>query len=193
MTPEQRARLYDLIDREAIARGDFILASGKRSSYYIDLRVISLSPEGAYLSALALLDLADEAQVEAVGGPVAAAVPLVGAVAALSFERGRPLPGFMVRKEAKAHGTGKQIEGPLQPGMRVAVIDDTTTSGGSLLGAVEAVQTAGCTVALVATVLDREEGAEALFGERGIPYRSIFSIREFDVARAERSIIRPAG
>jgi orotate phosphoribosyltransferase len=182
MDLEQRSRLRDLIDRHAIARGDFILSSGKRSSYYVDLRLISLSAEGAYLSALALLDLIEGAGVEAIGGPVVAAVPLIGAVAAVSQQLGRPLPGFIVRKEAKEHGAGRQIEGPFEPGMRVAIVDDTTTTGGSLLWAIEAVERAGGRVALVGAILDREEGAGDLLAARGYPYRSVFTIREFDVA-----------
>lgn len=182
MEPAQRARLRDLIDRYAIARGDFVLSSGKRSSYYVDLRLISLSPEGAYLSALALLELIEGAGVDAIGGPVTAAVPLIGAVAAVSQQLGRPIPGFMVRKEAKDHGAGRQIEGPFVPGMRVAVVDDTTTTGGSLLWAIEAVERAGGTIGLVGTLLDREEGAAAVLTGRGYQYRSVFSIREFDIA-----------
>jgi orotate phosphoribosyltransferase len=177
-----RARLRDLIDREAITRGDFVLSSGKRSSYYVDLRRISLSPEGAYLAALAVLDLITDIEIEAIGGPIAAAVPVVAATVAISYQLGRPLRGFMVRKEAKAHGAGRQIEGPFAPGMRVAVIDDTTTTGGSLLWAIDAVERAGGTVVLVGALLDREEGAAEVFRARGYHYRSVFSIHQFDVA-----------
>lgn len=177
-----RARLRDLIDQEAIARGEFLLSSGKHSSYYVDLRRISLSPEGAYLSALAVLDLVKDVEIEAIGGPVTAAVPVVASTVALSYQLGRPLQGFMVRKEAKTHGAGRQIEGPFAPGMRVAVIDDTTTTGGSLLWAIEAVERAGGTVALVGTLLDREEGAADVFRARGYHFRAVFSIHEFDVA-----------
>ncbi|MCS6802585.1 MAG: orotate phosphoribosyltransferase [Chloroflexota bacterium] len=182
MDPTARARLHALIERHAISRGEFVLSSGKRSSYYVDLRRISLSPEGAYLAALALLDLVDGVAIDAIGGPVAAAVPLIGAVAAVSYQLGRPLPGFMVRKEAKAHGAGQQIEGPFAPGMRVAVVDDTATTGGSLLWAVEAVERAGGSVELVGALLDRHEGAAELFAGRGYRYRAVFTIREFGLA-----------
>ncbi|GIW09955.1 MAG: orotate phosphoribosyltransferase [Dehalococcoidia bacterium] len=179
MTGAERQRLRELIDQRAIARGDFLLSSGKRSSYYIDLRLLSLSPEGAYLLGRAALDLAEEAGATAIGGPVAAVVPIIGAAVALSYQQGRPLRGFMVRKETKAHGTGRQIEGPLEPGMRVAVLDDTTTTGASLEAALAAVEAFGCPVVLVGTIVDREEGARERFLAAGYPYRAVFSIREF--------------
>jgi orotate phosphoribosyltransferase len=181
MTPAERNRLHELIDTVAISRGQFTLASGKSASYYVDLRKVSLSPEGAYLSALALLDALKDDSFEAIGGPASAAFPLTGAIAAVSWQIGRPAPGFMVRKEPKGHGLGNLIEGPLAPGARVAIIDDTATTGGSIVQAIDALEACGCPIAAVAVIVDREEGAGERFAQRGLPFRRVFSIREFDI------------
>ncbi|MFW6175164.1 MAG: orotate phosphoribosyltransferase [Chloroflexota bacterium] len=161
----------------ALLFGDFTLTSGAKSSYYFDGRLLSLDPEGADLISAAFLRLAREAGARAVGGPVVAAVPIAGAVALRSrleeSRGGSPMPGFFVRDEAKGHGAGKRVEGPLQPGQPVAVFDDTVSTGGSLLSAVDAVQEMGCEVTIVMTVLDRQQGGSDEVRRRGIKFRAL--------------------
>ena len=132
---EMRQRLNELIRERAMLHGDFVLRSGARSTFYLDCRQITLHPEGAYLVASLILERLRGVQVHAVGGPALAAVPIVGAVCATSYAIGRPLAGFVVRKEAKDHGTGNLIEGPLTPGASVVLVEDTLTTGGELLRA----------------------------------------------------------
>ncbi len=160
MTPGLAHRVLELArELGALQFGEFTLSSGLSSSYYFDGRLLTLSPEGADLVARALLPLVRERGADAVGGPTLAADPMVGALAMLSHQDGGPpVPGFIVRKESKEHGTGKLIEGPLTPKAKVAIVDDTCSTGGSLFHAVGAAEAAGCTVVLVAVVLDRHQG-----------------------------------
>ena len=153
-----RRLLQVALERGALKYGEFTLVSGKKSSYYFDGRLLSLDPEGAHLIARATLPILREAGVEAVGGLTLGADPIVAGIALASHLGGGPIPGFIVRKEAKAHGTGQSIEGPLEPGCRVAIIDDVCTTGGSLFQAIAAAEAAGCTVVKVMAILDRREG-----------------------------------
>ena len=159
--------------RGAIKYGDFTLTSGKSSKYYFDGRLLSLDPEGSRLIAEALLPVLRDAEVEAVGGPTLGADPIVSAIALASGLRGQGIPGFIVRKEAKAHGTGQSIEGPLRSGSRVAIVDDTCTTGGSLFQAIEAAEAAGCSVVKVAAVLDRNEGGSQELRRRGYDFLAL--------------------
>jgi orotate phosphoribosyltransferase len=162
------------LERGAIRYGDFTLSSGRKSAYYFDGRLLSLDPEGAHLLGRALLPMLVETGVAAIGGPTLGADPIVTAVAAASWQQGTPLPAFIVRKEAKEHGTSQLIEGPLAVGSRVAIVDDTCTTGGSLFHAIAAAEAAGCTVGLVLAVLDRNEGGSAAIRERGYPFAALF-------------------
>ncbi len=176
--PLDRAALRARLDALCVKRGHFILASGRESNLYLDVRNASLHADtvgalGAWLYA-ALVPYAPQA----VGGPVAGAVPLVAAVLVEAGRRGESLPGFMVRKEAKDHGAGKQIDGHLQPGWRVALVEDVVTSGGSVLRAVEAVRAAGAEVVAVAAVVDREEGGREALAAAGVPLVALFTLRE---------------
>lgn len=178
-----RSALNALLKRDAVRLGTFTLASGRTSHYYVDGRKVTLSAEGASLIASHTLETLKEfPQVQAIGGLTMGADPIVGATLALAAAHGRPdLTGFLVRKEAKSHGTGKLIEGPLEPGQIVAIVDDVATTGGSSLQAVDAVQAAGCTVACVIAVLDRLEGATAAFESRGLTFRSLTTIRDLGI------------
>lgn len=174
----RRARLLALLRERALTRGDFTLASGRKSSYYIDARLVTLHPEGAWLIARAILDLLDRERIgaEAIGGLTMGADPIAAAVAVVSHQQGTPLSAFIVRKEAKGHGTGRRIEGGLAPGTRVVVVDDVVTTAGSTLQAISAVEESGGRVVAVVCVLDREEGGrEAL---RGYPFHPLFRIGE---------------
>src|SRR5262249_43702609 len=178
-----REALLALLQRDALRRGTFTLASGRTSHYYIDGRKVTLSSEGAALIGAGVLDrLSDHPEVQAVGGLTLGADPIVGATLAVAALCGRgPLCGFLVRKEAKTHGTGNRIEGPLEPGCTVAIVDDVATTGGSSLQAVDAVLALGCRVAVVIAVLDRLEGAAAAFAARGIPFHPLLTIRDLGV------------
>ena len=152
-------RLLELaLERGALKYGNFTLSSGRKSSYYFDGRLLSLDPEGALLIGKALTPLILAAGAEAVGGPTLAADPMVTAVAMTSQLQGNGIPAFIVRKDTKEHGTAQLIEGPLRPGSKVAIVDDTCTTGGSLLHAIRAAEGAGCTVVRAFVVLDRREG-----------------------------------
>lgn len=160
-----RRRLAELLREVAVLRGEFRLASGRTAETYLDGRRLTLHPEGAVLTATAFLDWIDESGIapDCVGGPTLGADPIVGAMVALSHQRGRPLPGFIVRKEAKHHGTGRALEGPWQPGWRAVLVEDTVTTGGSVREAARKVEAAGMTVEAILCIVDREQGgAEAL-------------------------------
>ena len=164
-------RLLELAERlGALSYGEFTLSSGRVSPYYFDGRLLTLDPEGAFLVGRAFLPVIRAAGAEAVGGPTLGADPMATAIALTSHIEATPLPAFIVRKEAKGHGAGRAIEGPLPERCKVAVVDDTCTSGGSLLHAIEAAETAGCTVVMVATILDRREGGSDEIRRRGYPF-----------------------
>ncbi len=178
-----RERLIALLQRDSLKRGTFTLASGRTSHYYVDGRKVTLSAAGAALIGAGVLErLAAYPEVRAVGGLTMGADPIVGATLALAALVGRSdIRGFLVRKEAKTHGTGSRVEGPLEPGTSVAILDDVATTGGSSLQAVEAAEAMGCRVAVVIVVLDRLEGAAAAFAGRGLPFEALLTIRDLGV------------
>jgi len=164
-------RLYDrAMELDSLKFGDFTLSSGQKSTYYFDGRMLSTDPEGADLISQAFSMAMDDSGVEAFGGPTVAAVPIVGALALRSQLDGKKRTGFFVRPEQKEHGAGKQIEGNLQPGMKVAAFDDTISTGGSLFPAIDAVEAYGCEVVLVMAILDRHQGGDTELERRGIPF-----------------------
>jgi orotate phosphoribosyltransferase len=179
----ERERLIALLKRDALQTGTFTLASGRTSHYYVDGRKITLSAEGAALVAAGVLEqLIARPEIEAVGGLTMGADPIVGAALALAPAAGLShLRGFLVRKEAKGHGTGKLIEGPLKPGATVAIVDDVATTGGSSLLAVQAVEAIGCKVELIIVVLDRLEGADRVFAARSLPFHPLLTIGDLGV------------
>lgn len=178
-TADDRKRLFDILLERSLRFGDFTLSSGAKSKYYIDVRQTSLHPEGSLLIAKFLFPLFREKSVEGVGGLTLGADPIAGAVALWSQLHGTPMSGFIVRKEAKSHGAARRVEGPFREGMKVAVVDDVITKGGSALQAFEAVREAGAEVRLVACVVDRGEGGPEEFAARGVPFHAVFHIREF--------------
>lgn len=183
----RRERLLALLKERAIKFGDFTLASGRKSTYYLDGRLVTLDAEGACLIARVILDVVRQEgiEAEALGGLTMGADPIAGAVAAISHAEGTPLSAFIVRKEAKGHGTGRRVEGPLRTGARVIVVDDVVTTAGSTLQAIEAVKEAGAIVSAVICLVDRlEGGAEALSGYR---YHPLFTVNDLLVGGAGRS------
>mgnify|MGYP006194065251 CR=1 FL=1 len=164
-------RLYDrALELDSLKFGDFTLSSGQKSTYYFDGRMLSTDPEGADLISKAFSMAMDDSSAEAFGGPTVAAVPIVGALALRSQLDGKKRTGFFVRPEQKEHGAGKQIEGNLQPSMKVAAFDDTISTGGSLFPAIDAVEAYGCEVVLVMAILDRHQGGDVELERRGIPF-----------------------
>ena len=180
---EGRGRLIELLKRDALRTGSFTLASGRTSHDYVDGRKVTLSAEGAALIGAGVIQLlADLPEVTAVGGLTMGADPIVGATLAVAGAGGRPgLRGFLVRKEAKAHGTGQRVEGPVEAGETVVIVDDVATTGGSSLQAVAAAEAMGCKVARVIAVLDRLEGAAAAFAAKGLDFRALVTIRDLGV------------
>jgi len=157
-----RDRLKQLLREHSLMFGDFTLVSGRKSKFYFDSKKTTLLPEGAYLVAAEVLRMLESNNIEAdaIGGMTLGADPVVCPVAALSHAAARPLRAFIVRKEAKGHGTGNQIEGNLEPGCRVVIVDDVVTTGGSTLRAIEAAENAGLRVVAVLCIVDREEGGK---------------------------------
>lgn len=175
-----RERLRHLIrTRSLLTEGQFTLSSGAESSVFFDMKRTMLHPEGANLIADAVLDRLAGRTVDAIGGLVMGAVPVVAVVCARSADRGRPIDGFFVRKEAKDHGTAKLIDGNFAEGARAVILEDVTTTGGSVLRAVDAVSAAGGSVVAVLTIVDRLEGAVDTFRARGLPFEAIFTRDDF--------------
>src|ERR1700694_1674442 len=163
--------LITLLAQRSAKRGQFTLASGKQSTFYIDARLTTMSPEGlSMIGPLALSALEETGwSVDAVGGLTLGADPISYAISYASARSDRPLRAFTVRKEAKAHGTGKLLEGPFRQGDRVAVIEDVLTTGGSALRAIYAVRPASGTVVGVLVLVDREEGGRQAIEKAGVP------------------------
>jgi orotate phosphoribosyltransferase len=158
--PEDRSRLRDLLKQHSLMFGDFTLTSGKKSRYYFDSKRTTLLAEGAYLTAREVLATVRRNRIEAdaIGGMTLGADPIVCPAAALSHLEGPPLRAFIVRKEAKGHGTAGRIEGGVEPGSRVVIVDDVVTTAGSTLRAIDAAVEAGLEVVAVISLVDREEG-----------------------------------
>jgi orotate phosphoribosyltransferase len=189
---DSEQKLLELLKKRSFRRAEpgqqFRLASGEMSEYFIDGKMTAVSSEGAALIGEVLYEWTKDARLDAIGGLQVGAVPLTTAAVISYHHHGRSIEGFWVRDEVKSHGTQKQIEGGLKTGMRVAVIDDVFTKGGSTMKAVEAVRGLGCEVALVLALVDRLRGAKALFQQNGITdFRTVFTIRDFgiDVGKVE--------
>jgi orotate phosphoribosyltransferase len=180
--PSRYPELVELLKRKSLRHGDFTLASGAKSTYYIDGKMTCLDAEGATLIAKAILNEIKDLPVDAVGGMDMGATPIVGSVAVCSFMQGRPLPVFVVRKDVKQHGTMKLIEGPLNPPCKVVIVDDVITTGGSIMKAIDAVKAVGCQVLLATCVLDRDAGAAETFARLQIPYRPLVTLADLGIS-----------
>jgi orotate phosphoribosyltransferase len=175
-----KEKLFNLLNQQALKRGKFLLSSGKESNYYLDGRVITLDPQGAFLVAGIILDMLKDEVLDAIGGPTLGADPMVGALAALSYIYAQPIKTFIVRKQAKEHGTLQQVEGPaLKNGSRVILIDDVATSGKALLEAKQALDKIGVIAEKAIVIVDRNQGAIANLAKVGIKLESIFKIADF--------------
>jgi orotate phosphoribosyltransferase len=166
-----KQQLVEHISAEAVFHGDFTLTSGRKASYYIDLRKVSLDYRVAPLIGRVMVDLiADIPDVFAVGGLTMGADPIAAAVLHQGAAMGKDYNAFVVRKEPKDHGRGKQVEGPELDGKRVIVLEDTSTTGGSPLAAIDALLKVGAEIAAVAVVVDRNTGAQQIIEAAGYPY-----------------------
>ncbi|WP_400765848.1 orotate phosphoribosyltransferase [Methylosinus sporium] len=177
------ARLHRLIDTHSLLRGDFTLSSGRKSNYLFQLRQTTMLPEGAHLIADIVVDYMKAQGIRGVGGLAVGAVPMVAAIAAVSFPKGAPVEAFFVRKEAKGHGAKERIDGYVPKDGETLIVDDVATTGGSILEAIagmaEEHPQARATRALV--VIDREEGAAEKLAEKGITLVSIFKRGDFTI------------
>ena len=173
-TPEleaDRQDLISLITDEAVFHGDFTLASGKKATYYVDMRKLTLDHRAAPAIGRIMLDLIrDQGDIAAVGVLTLGADPIANAVLHESVRAGTPLDAFVVRKEPKDHGRGRQIEGAELEGKRVVVVEDTSTTGQSPLKAVAALRAAGAIPVAVATIVDRKTGAQAAVEAEGLTW-----------------------
>lgn len=180
MAGDDRTRLAQLLRERSVRTGDFVLASGRRSSFYVDARRTTMSGAGQLLIGrlgLAALDERDW-KPDAVGGLTLGADPVAYAIAHAAARADRRLEAFTVRKEAKAHGAGRQVEGPVEPGARVVVIEDVVTTGGSALRAIEVLNAFGATILGVLALVDREEGGREAIETAGQPLVSLFRVSE---------------
>lgn len=177
---ELKKQLLTLLNKEALKRGEFVLSSGKTSNYYLDGRVITLTPEGAFLVASIILELYKDKKIVAIGGPTLGADPIVGAIACLSHIKNIPLKTFIVRKAVKEHGTQRQIEGPIiEKGSKVILVDDVATTGKALIEAKLALDKVGILADNAIVIVDRCEGASENLAKEGLTLESIFTIKDF--------------
>jgi orotate phosphoribosyltransferase len=177
---DEHEQLVRLLAARSARRGNFTLASGRQSSLYIDARLTTMTPDGQRLiGRLGLSVLSDAGwEADAIGGLTLGADPIAYAICHSSADSRRPIKAFTVRKEPKAHGTGKQVEGPLASGDRVVVVEDVITTGGSAARAIEAVRREGATVLGVLAVVDREEGGRAQLEALGLRVLSLATATE---------------
>lgn len=180
----QKAVLVDLIKEHALRFGEFKLASGKIGRYYLDCRQVTLHPQGANQIAMGMLDLMQGLQPDAVGGLAIGADPITAAIVTIAGQRKLPLRGFMVRKEAKQHGMGRLVEGPVSAGMKCIIVEDVITSGGSAIQAANAAREFGMEVVAVLAVIDRLEGGQAAFAAANLKLQTLLTINDFEIPPA---------
>ena len=176
-----RQALIDLVRQRALTLGDFTLASGKKSTYYLDCRKVTLDSQGAVLIGNGMLDLLAADLPPLVGGMALGADPITAAILAAAGQRGIPLRGVMVRKEAKQHGAGQLVEGPYAPGEELVIVEDVVTTGGSSLTAIERCEAVGLKVRRVLAIIDRQEGGQEAFAARGYQLTSLLTIKDFNI------------
>ena len=190
-TPQPTAnlsrQLVEAFETKALQRGHFVLASGKTASFYLDAKQVVLDAAGAMLVGQAVLARLQELGPlpYAVGGMSIGADPITAAVVTMAGVAGLPLKGFMIRKEPKGHGLGRYVEGPVQAGDRVVILEDVVTTGGSSLLAIDRAVEFGLNVERVVTLVDRLAGGAGAFAARGIPMEAMLTIRDLGIDPAE--------
>lgn len=176
-----RQRLIELIKTHALQFGKFTLASGKEASFYLDCRKVTLHPQGANQIGAGMLEMLADKLPDAIGGMAIGADPISAATITLAGWRDQNLLGFIVRKEAKQHGTGRQVEGPVQAGMSAVIVEDVVTSGGSALKAVDAAREFGLQVDRILAVVDRLEGGREAIEAAGLELQTLLTVRDLGI------------
>ncbi len=175
------SRLIELIRAKALEFGEFTLASGKKASFYLDCRKLTLDSEGAVVIADAMIDNLDSDWPDAVGGMAVGAVPIAAAILARAGQQGRRLSGFFVRKEAKDHGKGQQVEGPVRAGDHVVIVEDVVTSGGSSVIAIEKCREFGLNVSRILAIVDRQAGGGERFAAMGVSFTALVRLDQLGI------------
>ncbi len=178
---DYKKRLEELIKERALKVSDqpiFKLSSGKMSNYYLDLRTITLDPEGGYIIGNLIYQMIKDKNIDAIGGLTLGADPIAYAVSLISFINNNPIKPFVVRKEPKGHGTGKQIEGNVKPGDNVFIVEDVVTTAGSSLKACKVAKDFGLNILGVIAIVDREEGGEENLKNEGFDLIPIFKVSQ---------------
>lgn len=178
-----RQALQELIRDKALQFGDFTLASGKQASFYLDCRKVTLDAQGAKLIGAGMLELIANDTPPLVGGMAIGADPITASILTLAGTQDLPLRGIIVRKEAKAHGTGKFVEGPYAEGEEVVIVEDVVTTGGSSLLAIERCEAVGLKVKRVLAIIDRLEGGREAFADKGYELTTLFTVRDFGIEK----------
>ena len=176
-----KSALIELVREKALEFGDFTLASGKKANFYLDCRRLTLDSTGANLVAEGILELLGDDLPDAVGGMAIGADPITAAVITIAGQRQIPLRGFIVRKESKQHGKGRDVEGPVEPGNSAVIVEDVVTTGGSSLKAIQRVEAYGMTVKRGVAIIDRLEGGADAFTDAGYAFESLLTIEDLGV------------
>ncbi len=178
------------LELEALRYGDFILTSGAKSSYYFDGRLLTTDGESVSIIADLFVDILIRRGIHSFGGPAVAAVPIIGGITLSAYTKGYDIKGYFVRSEQKQHGMGKRIEGHINPGDRVAIWDDTISTGGSLLDAVDAVTELPAEIDIVLCVLDRNQGGGDKLKDRSLPLFNIFTSNSEGRVEVDKAALR---
>lgn len=176
-----RTKLLELLNANALEHGDFTLASGQKATFYLDCRRLTLDGQSANLIAEGILEKLGDDLPDAVGGMAIGADPITAAVIMRAWQMGRALRGFIVRKEAKGHGTGRQVEGPVKAGDRVVMLEDVITTGGSSLRAIEHARKAGLKVDRLITIVDRGSDSASVFKDVDVEFDALFTVSDLIV------------
>lgn len=186
---EMKERLGEIIIEQSFKYSDnppFTLASGRKSNYYFNCKPTTLDPEGMNLIGTILFDMLKDSEITAAGGLTLGADPIANALSVISYQKGKPIKSFIVRKDAKDHGTKSAIEGNIRPGEKVVIIDDVITTGGSTITAIEQARDAGLIVDKVITLIDREEGGKENILRHVNNVKSILTRTEIMQLRAKK-------
>jgi orotate phosphoribosyltransferase len=176
--------LVELVRVKALKFGDFTLASGKKATFYLDCRRVTLDSAGAPLIAEGMLELLGDDLPDAVGGMAIGADPITAAIVTIAGLRGSELRGVIVRKEPKGHGAGRTVEGPVEPGDEIVIVEDVVTTGGSSLQAIEHCIAFGLKVRGVLAIIDRLEGGREAFAAAGYELQTLLTVRDFGIEPA---------
>ncbi len=175
------SRLIELVKQHALQFGDFTLASGKKASYYLDCRKLTLDGESANVIAEGMLGLMSDNLPDAVGGMAIGADPITASVVTLAWQKGTPVKGFIVRKEPKGHGTGKVVEGPVEPGQSVVMLEDVVTTGGSSLLAIKHARAFGLKVDRIFAIVDRGQRSKEVFAEVDVEFQALLEAKDLGI------------